>query len=115
MKYAGGCHCGKVRYEVELKLDQALACNCSICSKRGHLLAFAPDENFKLLSGENSLSDYQFAKKKIHHLFCSNCGVASFGTGTGPDGKKMRSINIRCLDDVELEKLQVHNYDGKSL
>jgi len=114
MKYKGGCHCGQVRFEVELNLDQVIACNCSICSRKGHLLAFAPEENFVLESGENALSDYQFGKKKIHHLFCSTCGIGSFGNGTGPDGKKMKAINVRCLDNVNFEEIPVQHVDGKS-
>ena len=98
MKYTGGCHCQKVRFEVDMEIDKAMACNCSICAKRAYLLTFVPEENFTLTSGENDLSDYQFGKKVIHHYFCSTCGIGSFGAGTGPDGKKMRAINIRCLE-----------------
>lgn len=114
MKYSGGCHCGQVRYEVEMAIDNLLSCNCSICAKKGHLLAFAPEANFRLISGDNSLSDYQFNKKTIHHLFCKNCGIASFGKGSMPDGTKMVSINARCLDDVDVRVFPVMEYDGKN-
>jgi hypothetical protein len=113
--YSGGCHCGKVRYEVTLQLGQVISCNCSICSKRGALLTFVPGEAFRLLSGSDFLSDYQFYKKQIHHLFCKICGVSSFATGTGPDGKPSYAINVRCLDDVDLSTLQTMPFDGKSL
>jgi len=66
--YTGGCHCGSVRYEVALELGELLACNCSICSKTGSLLAFAPAARFSLRAGADQLSDYQFAGKRIHHL-----------------------------------------------
>lgn len=114
-KYTGGCHCGKVRFEVEMDLGEVVSCNCSMCSKRGSLLAFVPAENFKLLSGEGDLTDYQFNKKVIHHLFCSTCGILSFGKGVGPDGKEMVAVNVRCLDGVDAEGLKVVKYDGKSL
>lgn len=114
MKYTGGCHCKKVRFEVEMEIDQLIACNCSMCAKKGHLLTFTPERNFKLLSGEKDLTDYQFYKKNIHHLFCSTCGIASFGKGSMPDGMKMVSINARCLDDVDFTKFQVMHIDGKS-
>jgi len=112
--YQGGCHCGAVRYEIKIDLPQVLACNCSICSKKGTLLAFAPRSNFSLKSGEDNLTDYQFNKKVIHHLFCSTCGVTSFGHGTGPDGTEMAAINVRCLDDVDFQNIPVHHVDGKS-
>jgi hypothetical protein len=112
--YKGGCHCGKVSYEVKADLSQqVIACNCSICQKKGHLLTFLPAEQFRLLSGEDALTDYQFNTKNIHHLFCSTCGVQSFTRGTGRDGKQMVSINVRCLEGVDLDKVKVTPYDGR--
>lgn len=114
--YTGGCHCGKVRFEVKADLSgDVIACNCSICAKSGYLLAFAPAEQLKLLSGEDALTDYQFNKKMVHHLFCSTCGVRSFGRGKGPDGKEMVAINVRCLDGVDPASLKIKPVDGKSL
>ena len=49
MKYRGSCHCGKVAYEVEGEIQETYSCNCSICSRRGSLLWFAPREKFRLL------------------------------------------------------------------
>jgi len=114
-RYEGGCHCGQVRFDVSLDLSQPLlSCNCSICHKTGTLLGFVPVEQFNLRSGAEHLTDYQFGKKAIHHVFCATCGVRSFAKGTMPDGKEMRAINVRCLDGVELEGLQVMKVDGKS-
>jgi len=114
MKYKGSCHCQKVQFEVEMTLDKAMCCNCSICSKRASLLTFVPKENFQLISGEDDLSDYQFNKKVLHHYFCSTCGIASFGSGKNSEGKEMRAINIRCLDDVNIDNVPVYPFDGKS-
>ena len=61
----GGCHCGRVRYEVTCDLAMVMACNCSICAKRGALWAFAKKPQFKLLKGADALSDYQFGQKRI--------------------------------------------------
>jgi hypothetical protein len=113
--HTGGCHCGKVRYEVTTELGQVISCNCSICSKKGHLLSFVPAEQFVLESGDGELTDYQFNQKIIHHLFCKTCGIESFARGRGPDGKAMIALNVRCLDDVELGSLEVAPFDGKSL
>ncbi len=115
MKYTGGCHCGKVRYEVEITLDNAIECNCSICSKKGWTLAFTPKENFKLIQGKENLTDYQFNKHLIHHYFCKTCGISSFAIGKGNDGTEMSAINIRCLDHIELEKIPITKVDGKNL
>jgi len=112
--YAGGCHCGAVRYEAAAALDRVISCNCSICQKSGSLLAFVPAADFKLASGADNLTNYQFNKKVIHHLFCKTCGIRSFARGKGPDGSEMVAINVRCLDGVELASLSPIPYDGKS-
>lgn len=112
--YTGGCHCGAVRYHVTADLDQVINCNCSNCSKVGYLLTFVSADQFVLESGEESLTDYLFNKKIIHHLFCKVCGIHSFGRGVGPDGSEMTAINVRCLDGVDVNTLTVHPYDGKS-
>lgn len=112
-KYSGGCHCGRVRFEAAADLERVITCNCSICSKRGSILTFSPAEQFKLISGENDLIDYQFHKNVIHHLFCSTCGTESFSRGQLPDGTKMVALNVRCLEGVDLDKLSPTQVNGK--
>jgi hypothetical protein len=111
----GGCHCGNVRFDVNVDLTQVLDCNCSICKKRGALWAFAPADKFALRAGDEALTDYQFGKKTIHHLFCAQCGVGAFSRGQTPDGKEVVAINVRCLDDVDVASLKTTPFDGKSL
>jgi hypothetical protein len=112
--HAGGCHCGRVRYEVETDLATVISCNCSICSKKGLILTFVPKDKFRLLSGEDGLTDYQFNKHVIHHLTCATCGVQPFSRGRAPDGAEMVAINVRCLDDVDLSTLTPTPFDGRS-
>ena len=114
-QYSGGCHCGAVRFEVTTDLDSTISCNCSRCAKLGWILAFAPAQNFKLLSGEAKLTDYQFNKKAIHHLFCSTCGIESFGRGARPDGTQTVAINVLCLDGVDPATLSPKAVDGRKL
>jgi hypothetical protein len=111
--YSGGCHCGKVRYQVTMDLGKVIACNCSMCGKKGTLLSFAPAEHFALQQGEGELTSYKFNHKVIDHLFCSTCGVTSFARGS-KDGKPIVAINTRCLDGVDPASLDVMHYDGKS-
>ena len=113
--YTGGCHCGAVRFRATMKLDGALSCNGSICSKTGTLLAFLPATAFDLVSGADALADYQFGKKRLHHLFCRHCGIRSFGRGAMPDGTAMVAVNVRCLDGVDVDAVQVQRFDGRSL
>lgn len=113
--YTGGCHCGAVRYEAQADLSKVISCNCSICSKRGSVLTFVPAEKFRLLSGADAQTDYQFGRKTIHHLFCATCGVSSYATGAMPDGTKIAAINVRCLDGVDIASLKPTPFDGASL
>jgi len=115
MTYQGSCHCGAVRYTVEMDAPtKAYACNCSICSRAGWLLAFVPRSKFSV-TGEDSLTDYQFQKKRTHHQFCKVCGVRSFSHGTSEKGEETIAINLRCVADVDWTKLPVETFDGASL
>ena len=115
MKYRGSCHCGRVAYEVEGAIDSALACNCSICRRKGSLLWFVPREQLRLLTPEDAAKTYTFNKHAIEHRFCPTCGCAPFGLGSAPDGTAMAAINVRCLDGVDLDALKVRKFDGASL
>jgi hypothetical protein len=79
--YEGGCQCGAVAYEVDVDVDGCMTCNCSRCQPLGAILAFAPRSQFKLLKGEDNLTEYRFNKKSIA------CRM---------DRRSRRSISIRC-------------------
>ena len=115
MKYRGSCHCGKVSFEVEGEIKGAMACNCSICQRKGSLLWFVPREHLHLLSPEDATSTYTFNKHVIKHRFCPTCGIHPYGEGVGPDGKAMAAINIRCIESIELTSISVQHFDGRSL
>jgi len=114
MQYRGSCHCGKVAYEVEGEISEAFSCNCSLCSRRGGLLWFAPREKFTLLKGESCLTTYTFNKHAIQHQFCQHCGIQSFALGKDPRGNLMAAINLRSLENFDLEKVAVKHIDGKA-
>ena len=115
MKYRGSCHCGKIAFEVDGELTGALACNCSICSRKGSLLWFVARDQLRMITSEESLSTYTFNKHVIKHHFCSTCGIHPFGEGSDAAGKKTAAINIRCLEGVDPEALPMQHFDGRSL
>lgn len=111
---SGSCHCGAVQFDVEGEIDQVIECNCSHCSRKGFLLLFVPRQALVLRSGADRLSTYTFNKHAIQHSFCPVCGVQAFGLGSMPDGTPMAAINIRCLDDIDLEAIPRIPVDGRA-
>src|SRR5918999_2856033 len=109
--HTGGCHCGRVRFEVLAPACiEVIDCNCSICAKSGYLHFIVPKSRFKLLSGEESLSTYRFNTGTAKHLFCSVCGIKSFYVPRShPDGY---SVNARCLDEGTVEAMTNVKGDG---
>jgi hypothetical protein len=113
--HGGGCHCGKVRYEISADVTNAMSCNCSICMKSGSLLTFIVPDQFRLIKGADDLIDYAFNNHVIHHMICRDCGIKSFAKGTTPDGRGMVAVNVRCLDDIDLKALTIMEFNGRNL
>jgi len=114
--HTGGCHCGKVAFEVDAALDTVVSCNCSICAKRGSLLLGVGADVFRLKQGDAALTEYRFNKHAIAHMFCATCGILPFARGKSPkSGADMVAVNVRCLDGVDLDALTIIPFDGASL
>jgi hypothetical protein len=109
--YAGGCHCGRVRFRVTANLSRVTYCNCSMCAKKGFLHLIVPPEHFELISGKDALTTYRFNTGAAQHTFCSNCGIHPFYVPRSDPDKI--DVNVRCLDGVNLETLEIKVFDGQ--
>ncbi|HKA41964.1 MAG TPA: GFA family protein [Burkholderiales bacterium] len=111
--HTGGCHCGRVRFEISAAANITVSeCNCSICSRVGFLHLIVAGDRFKLVSGREVLTTYTFNTGTAKHLFCSICGVKSFYVPRShPDGY---SVNARCLDPGTVESMTIKLFDGKN-
>ncbi len=111
--HKGGCHCGRVRFDVEAPEDlEVNECNCSICRLTGYLHLIVRKENFTLLSGHDDTTNYQFNTRVAEHYFCTVCGVKSFYVPrSNPEGY---SVNARCLDSGTVKSLKVDTFDGRN-
>lgn len=110
--YSGSCHCGQVRFEVEADLEETtvLDCNCSMCRRKGFLHLIVEPERFRLLEGDEALREYRFNTGQAIHRFCETCGIHPFYTPRSHPDKV--DVNVRCLEGVALEELEVERFDG---
>jgi hypothetical protein len=108
--HRGGCHCGRVRFEVDAPArPQVQECNCSICRMTGFVHLIVPAARFRLLQGEDALTEYRFNTGTARHLFCRHCGVKSFYVPRShPHGY---SINVRCIDEGTLQGCELSLFD----
>lgn len=113
MKYKGSCHCGRVAFEVEGTVDKALACNCSICSRKGSLLWFVPRAQLRLLTPEENASTYTFNRHVIKHRFCGVCGMHPYAE-VDQGQNQGAAVNLRCLEDFDVASVPVTHFDGRS-
>ncbi|MCK6553363.1 GFA family protein [Candidatus Binatia bacterium] len=108
----GGCHCGRVRFEVAARPEKVVVCNCSVCTKKAYLHWIVPRGVFRLLAGADDLVTYAFNTGAAKHLFCRVCGVAPYYVPrSDPD---RIDVNVRCLDNVDAAALPVEEYDGRN-
>jgi len=112
MIYRGSCHCGDVQIEVDGKLDRAVECNCSICTKKAYLHWIVPQSAFRLLSAPEQIATYTFNTGVAKHRFCRRCGIAPFYIPRSDPDKV--DVNVRCLDGVDLEKVAIERFDGQN-
>lgn len=110
--HTGSCHCGRVRFEVTGTLDEAVECNCSICSRKGYLHWIVPQDAFRLRAGGDALVTYRFGTGTAKHHFCGVCGVSGFYVPRShPD---RIDVNVRCLDGVDPRTLRLRPFDGRN-
>jgi len=109
----GSCHCGRIKFEVEIpQAVDVSRCNCSICKKSGYLHLIVPAERFRLLCGKESLTEYRFHTGVARHLFCEHCGIKSFYIPRShPDGV---SVNLNCLDFPDEIDISINEFDGQN-
>ena len=115
MKNTGSCHCGRIRFEAEGTIEQAMSCNCSICSRKGSLMWFIPRSSLKLLTPDSAANTYTFNKHVIKHRFCPTCGIHPYGEGKDRSGNDIAAVNIRCIEGLDLSKIEVQEFDGRAL
>jgi len=109
--YHGGCHCGQVRFRVTTDLSGVKDCNCSMCAKKGFLHQVVERSKFEILAGADNLTTYTFNTGVAKHTFCRTCGIHGFYVPRSHPDKI--DVNVRCLEGVDLAKVQITPFDGR--
>lgn len=111
--HKGGCHCGRVKFEVDAPADiVATECNCSICSMTGFLHLIVGQNDFRLLQGADDIETYAFNTGVARHIFCRYCGVKSYYVPRShPNGI---SVNINCLQPGTIASITSEPFDGRN-
>ena len=110
--HSGSCHCGGVRFEVDLPdgLVDPRHCNCSMCRRRGATVASVPLGGLRVKEGADRLRTYQFNTNTAKHFFCSTCGIYTHHQRRS--NPEEYSFNVGCLDGIdpfEVEEVTVYN------
>lgn len=115
MKRSGSCHCGAVRFDVELAEDARPArCNCTVCTKTGVTGVIVKPTAFALLTGESNLTSYRWGAEVSTRFFCKTCGVHCFGKGHLAEvGGDFVSVNAATLDGFDVTKEKLMYWDGR--
>lgn len=111
--HKASCHCGAVQFELSLPngLDDPRRCDCSMCQRRGAIVASVKLDEINILKGEEKLSKYQFNTMTAKHYFCSVCGIYTHHQRRSNPTKY--GFNVACLKGVNaLELKDVPTYDG---
>jgi hypothetical protein len=112
--YQGSCHCGAVRFAVTAELSNVSRCNCSVCTKTAITGKIVAPTAFELIAGEDALATYEWGGKISRRYFCRTCGVHCFARGHLAElGGDYVSVNVSCLDGVELATIPVVYWDGR--
>jgi hypothetical protein len=111
--HQGRCHCGSLRFEVDLDVSQgATRCNCSICVRVSGSWSSVKPEAFRLLGDEAQLGKYPNSIGA--RFFCPTCGVHAYGRGDLPQlGGAFVSVNWHCFDDIDVGGIKIGYWDGR--
>ncbi|MDX1738940.1 MAG: GFA family protein [Alphaproteobacteria bacterium] len=104
------CHCGAVEIELTLPkgIEDPRRCSCSMCSRRGAVVASVLLDDLKILKGEDNLGLYQFNTMTAKHFFCKTCGIYTHHQRRS--NPTQYGYNVACLDGInvfELENVRV--------
>lgn len=111
--WSGSCHCGAVRFTIDAEIDEVIRCDCSLCRRKGALMAKVPESGLNLEAGEEALTLYQWNTGVAKHWFCRHCGIYPFHRKrSAPDSY---GVNVGCLEDFDVAAYSYRLADGLTM
>ena len=107
------CHCGAVELAVNFPdgLTGLKQCNCSICRRKGAIMAFTAKENLEVIKGEDKLSLYTYHTHAATHYFCSVSGIYTHHSPRS--NPNVYGVNVGCIEGVDMDNLgEIQHIDG---
>ncbi|MFB1052803.1 GFA family protein [Vibrio diabolicus] len=94
------CHCGKVELELALPngIEKPRRCDCSMCRRRGAIVASVPLNGIRIVQGADVLKLYQFNTRTAKHFFCGECGIYTHHQRRSDPSEY--GYNVGCLEGV---------------
>ena len=111
--HTGNCHCGAIRFEITTDFPELTQCDCSICRKKNALMVKVHESAFRLLAGEDALTDHQFHTHTARHYFCRVCGIYPFHRKRVTP--EYYGINVFCLDGFDPDGIPVRMTVGAGM
>jgi len=110
--YSASCHCGAVRFAFDVRIDELVRCNCSLCTKRNAVMVSVPRDSLRIVAGEEALKSYRWNTGHALHYFCGTCGVYTFHQRRIDPA--MCSVNAFCIDGLDVNSIPLREVDGRS-
>lgn len=112
-KHRASCHCGAVVLELDLPngIVDPRRCDCSICRRKGAIVASVPLAGITIIEGEDVLARYEFNTRTAKHYFCSRCGIYTHHQRRS--NPHQYGYNVGCLEGVNpFDLVDVPTNDG---
>jgi len=109
--FSGRCHCGAVKFDVEISDFASWECNCSLCIRTGAIYHRVPEAAFRLNCDDSVLQSYG-ERNFVNHKFCKTCNIMCFSEVRFGTDELMICVNLRCCPEVDLQTLDVEQFNG---
>ena len=95
------CHCGAVELAIDIPhgLTGLTRCDCSVCRRKGAVMAYTDLDKLQVVKGVDKLSLYTFNTHTAKHYFCSICGIYTHHQRRS--NPNHYGVNVGCIEGID--------------